>query len=131
MSQSPISPVETPMIRLPNWKELLADDSLWRIGGIAIAIGIGVGCVIMLAIVLFRRHQFWHGMGTAEELVGTTGVVEVAFNESNHGKVRLQIAHRTIACMAYSDESHQFEKGDPIIVVGMQGGKLWVIPATE
>ena len=119
------------MIRLPDLKDLLSNDSLWRMAGIAIAIGIVVGGLIVMGILVFRRRQFWHDSSSLEDWVGTTGTVEVAFDELNSGKVRLQLADRTIACLAYSGESHQFKKGDPILVVGIKGEKVWVIPATE
>ena len=56
---------------------------------------------------------------------------ESGSNYEHGGKVQLQIAHRTIACVAYSGEVHRFEKGDPVVVVGMKAGKVWVIPAAD
>ena len=119
------------MVRFADLKELLSNESLWRIAGVAIAIGLIVGLFIVLVIVVFRRRQFWQTQGDLNELVGTTGTVEVGFDEETSGKVRLQIAHRTIDCLAYSGESHHFEKGDQIVVVGVKGEKVWVIPAAE
>lgn len=114
---------------MESLKALFANSEIWRLALIAIGVGVGIGIVVVIAILLFRRRQFWSH--ASEELVGAKGTVEVAFDEACNGKVRLQVAHRTIGCMAYSGESYRFEAGDPVVVVGIRGDKVWVIPASE
>ena len=112
-------------------KDLLANDQLWFWAGIAIAVGIVLGLALVLIIVIRRRKQTFNSMMALEDCIGLPAIVEVPFDETTSGKVTIQLENRTLACVAYSSQAHDFRLGDPVVVVGIKGQKVWVIPSQE
>ena len=109
----------------------ISQDILFWAALAAIALGIVVGLIIVFLIYLKRRRTSINSLLNLDDLIGQTGIVEIPFDQSKSGKIRLQLEGQTLACVAYSDDSHRFTVGDPVIVVGRKGEKVWVIPAHE
>ena len=114
-----------------GFEKILADDQLWLWAGVAIAVGIVLGLLVVGLIVLRRRRQTFNSWMDLEECIGLTGIVEVPFDQNSSGKVRLQLETMTLGCFAYSNQPHQFVPGDEVVVVGIKGKKVWVIPSQE
>lgn len=112
-------------------RELAGRDELWIWVSIAIAVGILCGLLFVLMIVISRRKQTFNSLTTLEDCIGLSAVVDVPFDETTSGKVTIQLDNRTLACVAYSSQSHQFRAGDAVVVVGLKGKKVWVIPVQE
>lgn len=108
-----------------------AHPQFWLWAGLAIAVGILLGLVLVLTIVIRQRKQNTNSLMGLADCIGLSGQVEVPFDQTNSGKVSLQLENRTLACVAYSEQPHMFHRGDPVIVVGIKDHKVWVIPAEE
>lgn len=106
------------------------DLIVWAVG-LAIALGIIVGLIIVFLIFLNRRKTSINSLRSSEDLVGQSGVVEIPFDQNCAGKVRVQLESQTLGCVAYSHDPHSFRAGDKVIVVGRNGERVWVIPAHE
>lgn len=112
-------------------QDLLRGDQLWAVMGMAIAVGMILGLLFVLAIVIRRRKQTFNSLIRLEDCIGLSAAVEVPFDELTSGKVRIQLDNQTLACVAYTSQPHQFNLGDSVVVVGIKGQKVWVIPAQE
>lgn len=96
---------------------------------IAVAIGICCGAVIVLMIVIQRRRQKVDSMRSINNLVGLYGTVEVPFDDTCKGKVRVNIPGQgsTVDFVACTDDSKSFQPGDKVFVVSVRKNQLWVI----
>lgn len=61
-----------------------------------------------------------------EDWVGATGVVELPFDASSRGKVRLVVRGSPVAVQAITREDRSFRPGDRVLVVALEGGRAWV-----
>jgi hypothetical protein len=62
-----------------------------------------------------------------EEMAGLIGIVEIPFDVSSRGKVRLSLRGSTLSFLAYTQEARSFQRGDAVLVVGLEHNKLWVV----
>ena len=113
------------------FNKILSDPQSWLLAGIAIAVGIILGLLLVSIVVIRRRRQTFNSMMALEDCIGLSAVVEVPFDQTCSGKINIQLDNRTLACLAYSGEAHQFQAGDAVVIVGIKGKKVWVIPAQE
>jgi hypothetical protein len=94
-----------------------------------IAIAIGLLCGITMATVLRALHR-----GQANSLIrssnwiGLVGTVQLPFDASSRGKVRLRIGGATLDVIAYTDISQALQRGDRVLVVGKEQNRIWVVP---
>ncbi|MEO1372791.1 MAG: NfeD family protein [Cyanobacteria bacterium J06635_10] len=95
----------------------------------AIAIGISCGAIIVLLIVIQRRRQKVDSMVSTNNLVGLYGTVEIPFDRTCKGKVRVNIPGQgsIVDYVACTDESKSFEAGDRVFIVQVKRNQLWVI----
>ena len=112
-------------------RNLSSEPQFWLWVGLAIAAGILLGIALVLVIVIRRRRQNVNSLMGLEDCIGLEAIVEVPFNETNSGKINVQLEDRTLACFAYSNQPHQYHRGDAVVVVGIKGTKVWVIPTQE
>ncbi len=103
--------------------------SLIVIALMAVAIGIFCGGVIVLLIVIQRRRQKVDSMVSANNLVGLYGTVEVPFDSTCKGKVRVNIPGQgsIVDYVACTDESKSFQPGDRVFIVQVKRNQLWVV----
>ncbi len=100
------------------------------VGIVTIAVGMGLLCGISMAwILLALRRQQADSLIRAEDLVGLTGTVEIPFDATQKGKVRLQIKGSTVDFVALTDEAKPLSQGDPIVVMGTKNNRVWVVSA--
>jgi membrane protein implicated in regulation of membrane protease activity len=94
---------------------------------IAIVIGLVLGILVVWIICLQQRYQSVDSLVRAKHIVGRSGTVEVPFNSSTAGKVRVNVKGSMVDFVAFTDESREFNPGDRIFVVGMKKNKVWVV----
>ncbi|HAX88197.1 MAG TPA: NfeD-like protein [Cyanobacteria bacterium UBA11370] len=94
---------------------------------ISIAVGIIGGILIVLLVQLWRRRMVVDSLVSPNNLVGLFGTVEVPFDSTSKGKVRVEVKGSVVDFTAFTDEARVFAKGDRIFVVAMKGNKVWVI----
>ncbi|MBD0335676.1 MAG: hypothetical protein ICV62_09315 [Cyanobacteria bacterium Co-bin13] len=75
------------------------------------------------------RHETVSSLIRPEEMTGLTGIVEIPFDTSSRGKVRLSIKGSTLSFLAYTQEARSFQRGDAVLVVALEHNKLWVVSA--
>lgn len=94
---------------------------------IAIAVGIGVGFLIVSLIAVKRQREVVDSMVSPGSLVGRLGVVEVPFNQTQRGKIRVSMHGSAIDFIAITEESRLFDKGDRVLIVEARGNQLLVV----
>lgn len=78
---------------------------------------------------LSRRHT--DSLVRSDDLVGATGTVEIPFDKDSRGKVRLLVKGSQIDMLASTDETEPFQRGDRVLVVGLDQNRLWVVAAQQ
>ncbi|MFZ9738440.1 MAG: NfeD-like protein [Prochlorotrichaceae cyanobacterium] len=63
----------------------------------------------------------------SEDLHGLPGIVSIPFQSEGRGQVRLEVKGSQVYMAASSTEERNFQKGDSILVVGLEGNTLWVV----
>ena len=103
--------------------------NLFVVALIAIAIGIFCGAVIVLLIVIQRRRQKVDSMRSTNNLIGLYGTVEVPFDNTCKGKIRVNIPGQgsTVDFVACTDDSKSLQPGDKVFIVQVKKNQLWVI----
>ncbi|WP_019504857.1 NfeD family protein [Pleurocapsa sp. PCC 7319] len=96
------------------------------IAGISIAIGIFVGALIVWFIYFWRRREIIDSLMKPEDLVGLCGIVELPFDADSKGKVRVEVKGTMVDLVALTDDRQGFQVGDRVLIIQMQGNKVWV-----
>ncbi len=73
------------------------------------------------------RNDTVNSLMSAEDLVGLSGTVELPFDVNSRGKVRLEFNGSAMDLIAFTQESHQFVRGERVFVVGMEENRVWVV----
>lgn len=96
---------------------------------LAISLGVGVSFGTAMVGILRRLHQQQaNSLILSEDLIGLWGTVEIPFDQTCKGKVRLYLKDSMVDVVAITEEPHQFEKGDQVFVIGRSHNKVLVIP---
>jgi membrane-bound ClpP family serine protease len=95
--------------------------------GAAVGIGLGVGLVIIILILIQRRHQRVNSLISIEDCIGLPGTIVIPLNPKSLGKIRLTLNHSTLILPAATQEQRQFQIGDRVLVVDVQGKQVWVV----
>lgn len=96
------------------------------IAGISIAIGVFVGALIVWFIYFWRRRQVIDSLMKPEDLIGLCGIVELPFDENSKGKIRVDVRGSMVDLVALTDDSQGFQLGDRVLIIQIQGNKVWV-----
>lgn len=97
---------------------------------ISLIIGLLCGTVISLIMRSLGNRQV-NSLIRSDDLVGVIGIVEIPFDQNSKGKVKLTVKNSDIYLMAYTQENRPFEKGEAVLVVGMENNKLWVVASDQ
>jgi membrane protein implicated in regulation of membrane protease activity len=97
------------------------------IAGISVAIGIVLGAFVVWLIYIQRRRQVVDSLVRTNHIVGRSGTVEIPFNSSTQGKVRVNVKGSLVDFVAFTDELTEFNQGDRVFVVDMKRNKVWVV----
>ena len=102
--------------------------TLSPLGIAVIAVGVGLLCgTAMSGILVFLRQRQADSLVRSADLVGLTGTVEVPFDSTRKGKVRLKLKGSIVDFIAFTNDSQGFAQGDPVWVVGTERNRLWVV----
>ena len=103
-------------------------STLPPLGIAVIAAGVGLLCgTAMSGILVFLRQRQADSLVRSADLVGLTGTVEVPFDATRKGKVRLKLKGSMVDFIAFTNDSQGFDQGDPVWVVGTEKNRLWVV----
>ncbi|MGD1952226.1 MAG: NfeD family protein [Leptolyngbyaceae cyanobacterium] len=92
----------------------------------ALIMGILLGGTLAVVLrQLARRHA--DSLVRTEDFAGRVGVVELPFDATSKGKVRLELRGSTLHMMALTDDTKQFAPGDKVLVVNVEKNRLWVV----
>lgn len=94
---------------------------------ISVAVGILCGVFVVWLIYVQQRHQVVDSLVRTNHVVGRFGTVEIPFDSSTQGKVRVNVKGSLVDFIAFTDESREFSTGDRVFVVGMKKNKVWVV----
>lgn len=94
--------------------------------GIAIAMGLLAGFGMSSVLLSLRRGQA-DSLIRAEDLVGCTGTVEIPFDATSRGKVRLNLKGTSRDFVAMTDHPSLLTVGTPVMVVGTKNNRVWVV----
>ncbi|CAD0228423.1 MULTISPECIES: NfeD-like protein [Planktothrix] len=95
---------------------------------LAISLGIGVSFGTTIVGILGRlRRQQANSLILSEDMIGLSGTVEIPFDQNCKGKVRLYLKESMVDVVAITEDTHSFEKGDKVFVVGRSHNKVLVI----
>jgi membrane protein implicated in regulation of membrane protease activity len=97
------------------------------IAGISVAIGIVLGAFVVWLIYIQRRRQVVDSLVRTNHIVGRSGTVEIPFDSSTQGKVRVNVKGSLVDFVAFTDEAKEFSQGDRVFVVDMKRNKVWVV----
>jgi hypothetical protein len=94
---------------------------------IIVGIGLFVGTVIVLLIALQRRQKVVDSLVSFNNLVGVYATVEIPFDQTSRGKVRLTTKGSIVDLVAVTEENKTFNQGDKVLVVEARNNKVWVV----
>lgn len=100
--------------------------AMLAITGISIAVGIFLGALIVWFIYFWRRREVIDSLMKPEDLVGLCGTVELPFDVDSKGKVRIDVRGSMVDLIAITDDQQGFQVGDRVLIIQMQGNKVWV-----
>ena len=106
---------------------VVVNNLILIIVGISVAVGIFLGALVVWLIYLQRRRQVVDSLVRTNHVVGRSGTVEIPFDSSTQGKVRVNVKGSLVDFVAFTDEPREFSTSDRIFVVGMKGNKVWVV----
>lgn len=98
----------------------------WLVALIAGLMGLLCGTAAAVALRSLGGNQV-NSLTRAEDLTGQIGTVEIPFDASSRGKVRLSLKGSTVAFFAFTQEQRPFRQGESVLVVGLENNKLWVV----
>lgn len=94
---------------------------------IAIIVGMCCGAIIVFLIVVQRRRQRVDSLVSTSSLVGLFATVEVPFDKTCKGKVRINVKGSMLDFTAGTDDSRGFQTGDRVFIVETRGNQVWVV----
>ena len=94
---------------------------------IAIIVGMCCGAVIVFLLVIQRRRQKVDSLISTSSLVGLFATVEIPFDKTCKGKVRLIIKGSMVDFTAGTDDPKGFQPGDRVFIVETRGNQVWVV----
>lgn len=103
------------------------NNPIVMIACVSIGIGIVLGVLVVWLIYIQRRRQVVDSLVRSNYVVGRSGTVEIPFNSTTQGKVRVNVKGSLVDFTAFTDESREFSRGDRVFIVGMKGNKVWVV----
>ena len=94
-------------------------------------LSLGIGAIVgSMAAAIMRWLQTSgeaDSLIRAEDLQGLAGTVSIPFDPNSRGQVRIEVKGSQLYTAANTTENRSFQKGDAIIVVGLENNTLWAI----
>jgi hypothetical protein len=92
----------------------------------AILMGLICGSLVAGSLRLLRRRQV-DSLVRSDDLVGMLGTVEIPFDHSSRGKIRVLVKGSLIDLIANTDDRKALQTGDRVLVVGTEQNRVWVV----
>ena len=92
----------------------------------AIAIGVAIGSLIVIAIALARKNQTVNSLVDTQEYINAIVTVRRPFNQETRGSVWIEQAGHRVVMTAQTREKSEFLRGEQAVVVDVYDGKVWV-----
>ena len=93
-----------------------------------IAVGMGLlAGTAMSSILLSLRRRHADSLIRSDDLIGCTGTVEIPFDSTTRGKVRLEVKGTSRDFVAMTDHPSLLSFGTPVMVVGTKNNQVWVV----
>ena len=96
------------------------------IASFAVAMGIVCGTAMVWALRLLQFSQS-DSMVRNADIIGLSATVEIPFDATSKGKVRLNVKGSGIDFVAFTEETQGFQKGEKVFIVGIKNNQLWVV----
>ncbi len=93
---------------------------------IAVAMGLLAGTA-MSSILLSLRRRHADSLIRSDDLIGLTGTVEIPFDATSRGKVRLEVKGTSRDFVAMTDHPSLLDFGVSVMVVGTKNNRVWVV----
>jgi len=94
---------------------------------IALAVGLSLGTAMAWIVSILPARQV-DSLIRTQDLVGLMGTVEIPFDASCKGKIRVSVKGVVVDFPAFTlEESKGFVKGEPVLIVGVENNKVWVV----
>lgn len=101
------------------------------VAALALAVGLSVGAAIAWIVRILPRRQA-DSLVRTQDLVGLVGTVEIPFDASCKGKIRVSVKGAVVDFPAFTtEESKGFVKGEPVLIMGVENNnKVWLVSET-
>jgi membrane protein implicated in regulation of membrane protease activity len=100
------------------------------IAALALGVGLSLGTAMAWIVSSLPARQV-DSLIRTQDLVGLMGTVEIPFDASCKGKVRVGVKGVVVDFPAFTtEESKGFVKGEPVLIVGVENNKVWVVSET-
>lgn len=96
---------------------------------VALAVGVLLGGSLATSLRYLARRSV-DSLVRNEDFAGRVAIVELPFDASSKGKVRLDLRGSTVHMAALTDDTGQFQPGDRVLVVNIEDERLWVVSET-
>jgi membrane protein implicated in regulation of membrane protease activity len=93
---------------------------------ISITVGIFIGALIVWFIYFWRQREIVDSLMKPEDVIGLWGIVELPFDTDSKGKVRVEVKGSIVDLVALTDDHQEFLLGDRVLIIQMQGNRVWV-----
>ncbi|MEY2833021.1 MAG: hypothetical protein RLZZ574_2280 [Cyanobacteriota bacterium] len=93
---------------------------------ISVTVGIFIGALIVWFIYFWRQREIVDSLMKPEDLIGLWGIVELPFDAQSKGKVRVEVKGSIVDLVALTDDQQEFSQGDRVLIIQMQGNRVWV-----
>jgi membrane protein implicated in regulation of membrane protease activity len=94
-----------------------------------ISVGVGIGFAILLLILvqLKRRDQQVNSLVDPNDLIGLTGIVQIPFDKSSKGKIRVNIQGNLLDLTAITESEDDFKVGNKVLILQFKENRVIVI----
>ncbi|MCG9891401.1 MAG: NfeD-like protein [Thermosynechococcaceae cyanobacterium MS004] len=93
---------------------------------IALGMGLIIGLLAARLLRMLHRRQV-NSLIQTEDFVGTLATVEIPFDQSSRGKVRIQIKDSILELSAFTNDTKPLQLGEQVVVIGIENNRVWVV----
>lgn len=93
--------------------------------------GVVLGLATVALIWIYHWGQTINSLSSPQDALGCWGTVEVPFDHTNRGKVRVNVKGSLVDLVACTDDRDGFVQGDRVLVVSVSKKGIWVVALPE
>ncbi len=103
-------------------------EELLKLALISLLIGTIIGIIFLILLAIKRRNTQINSLTNSKELIGSTGIVEIPFNQNSKGKIKVNSQGRIIYLVAVTHLEYEFKPGEKVLIIEFINNKTSVIP---